>query len=209
MCRCNDYHGLISVKRRKKLQMGFIAVRLLGATSAQLPQTLSVRIEEKNEIDSSPAFVSLQRRGGEASFASRESVAISEGATFEVFLRDEKLLQGILRPAMDGESDWVMEFASLCSSEIQLTVSAEGHVVAVRQVMKRSARRRRFEGLQRIPEETEYDCGVVGSDGGYDSGVEIEGVGWAVDVAIWVFSLGVGLLVSKASSKALRRTRLL
>ncbi|XP_059642888.1 uncharacterized protein LOC132284778 [Cornus florida] len=38
---------------------------------------------------------------------------------------------------------------------------------------------------------------------------EMEGVRWAVDVGIWVMCLGVGFLVSKASSKTLRPRRLL
>lgn len=37
--------------------------------------------------------------------------------------------------------------------------------------------------------------------------VEMEGVRWAVDVGIWVVCLGVGFLVSKASSTRIIRQR--
>ncbi|CAL5430083.1 unnamed protein product [Camellia sinensis] len=93
-----------------------------------------------------------------------------------------------------------------------------------------------FQGLEEIPEEREVDdttdqsdacccccccCSSAdddemekGSDGG-DCGemieTEMEGVRWAVDVGFWVMCLGVGVgyLVSKASSKTLRPRRLL
>ncbi|EHA8592400.1 hypothetical protein COCNU_contig69484922G000010 [Cocos nucifera] len=91
----------------------------------------------------------------------------------------------------------------------------------------RRRRRKRMEfctKLEQIPEEMDgcdcFDCEeiegweVVGSDGeeseeregmkGGD-GLEMEGVKWAVDLGIWVVCLGVGLLVSTASRKGLRR----
>ncbi|KAL9166948.1 hypothetical protein ABFS82_05G063800 [Erythranthe guttata] len=93
----------------------------------------------------------------------------------------------------------------------------------------RRRRRRRRGGcceLEEIPEEREgeigsdacwcCDCGGGGGeeemDGG-DGGVveaEMEAVRWAVDVGIWVVCIGVGYLVTKASSsKRLRRKRII
>nr|GEZ19632.1 NADP-specific glutamate dehydrogenase [Tanacetum cinerariifolium] len=87
--------------------------------------------------------------------------------------------------------------------------------------LKRRKRRRCFEGLlEEIPEqmsegdevEEECCCCCDCGGGGGDAVVEadVEGVRWAVDVGIWVMCLGVGVgyLVSKASSKSLRRRRL-
>lgn len=56
------------------------------------------------------------------------------------------------------------------------------------------------------------DDSVISTEGG-DCDLEVlqdtEGVNWAVDVGIWVVCLGFGYLVTKASSKRLRFTRLL
>ncbi|KAI4312652.1 hypothetical protein MLD38_037455 [Melastoma candidum] len=50
-------------------------------------------------------------------------------------------------------------------------------------------------------EEEDYEAGEDWDE------VNTEGVKWAVDVGIWVLCLGVGLLVTRASSKKLRRRR--
>ncbi|KAK9275020.1 hypothetical protein L1049_022278 [Liquidambar formosana] len=123
-------------------------------------------------------------------------------------------------------------------TKAEVCVAVEGHVVMsekVEMVVKRRKKARKgFLGLEEIPEEREVEseseggccclCGEVerGSDGGdyeEESGddkdgeememeMEMEGVRWAVDVGIWVMCLGVGYLVSKASSKSLRRRRI-
>ncbi|CAN1254722.1 hypothetical protein LINPERPRIM_LOCUS8740 [Linum perenne] len=100
---------------------------------------------------------------------------------------------------------------------------------------KGSCRKGRLDRLVVIPEDAENDDeDDDGSDGpccchcdGTDSGsngedwekisemgegteeMDLEGVGWAVDVGLWVMCLGVGYLVSKASTKRLRRMRIL
>ncbi|XP_021727495.1 uncharacterized protein LOC110694641 [Chenopodium quinoa] len=115
-------------------------------------------------------------------------------------------------------------------------VSENGGLMREKAVAKRRRRRRncrKFEvALDEIPEERE--CDVVEdeeegsgevccccdeaeseSDGGdeveFDRMVEeeMEGVRWAVDVGIWVVCLGVGFLVSKASTRNLRRRKFL
>ena len=60
--------------------------------------------------------------------------------------------------------------------------------------------------------EDEFDYYYDGDHHQKDAEMEMEvteGVGWAVDVGIWVVCLGVGLLVSRASARRLRRRRLL
>ncbi|CAI9093402.1 OLC1v1028900C1 [Oldenlandia corymbosa var. corymbosa] len=94
---------------------------------------------------------------------------------------------------------------------------------------RRSSKMREMcSSLEEIPEQREIEsgggCCCCCSDGGdsewevVDGGEEcegeevVEGVGWAVDVGIWVVCLGVGFLVSKASRNRLisrRRTRTL
>ncbi|RWR88884.1 hypothetical protein CKAN_01792600 [Cinnamomum micranthum f. kanehirae] len=115
-------------------------------------------------------------------------------------------------------------------SEAEVGVAGERCGV-VREKVEMQARRRNgwgYFGLEEIPEEREVDfdvcdCGesAMRSDGegeGEDSEEEeerngrvemeeeeeelgMEGVRWAVDLGIWVMCLGLGILVSKASSK--------
>lgn len=119
--------------------------------------------------------------------------------------------------------------------DVDVCVTADGDVDGgcmvvmnekVVMVVKRKKRGRCFEGsLEEIPEQREEveeeggecccccEChGDAVADGGGTVDVEVEGLRWAVDVGIWVMciSVGVGYLVSKASSsKSLRRRRLL
>lgn len=96
-----------------------------------------------------------------------------------------------------------------------------------------------FHELEEIPEEREVSedesdgcccCSCMDVDSGSDGRdalefsssdgdvdecaeemevVNTEGVAWAVDVGIWVMCLGVGILVSKASARRLRRRRMI
>lgn len=201
-----------------------------------------------------PAFLTLHRvisplSDNSVCFASREKVKASQGARFEVYFGDVRVLKGFFRK--DWDDTWKMECSCglECSSagrilqeivkKAEVSVVAEGGVVmneTVEIVAKR--RRRRLlkgGGLEEIPEETEYDCYDFADDescsssgcscceelgeseselescGDQEDAVaaeeEMEGAGsWAVDVGIWVMCLGVGLLVSRASSKRLLRT---
>lgn len=119
-------------------------------------------------------------------------------------------------------------------TEAEIFVAAEnGGVTRETVVAKRRRFCRKFEvALEDIPEERECDvvekeegldvagcccCDEVESrsDGGdevdFDQVMEreMEGVRWAVDVGIWVVCLGVGLLVSRASARNLRRRKLI
>ncbi|KAK9059364.1 hypothetical protein SSX86_021984 [Deinandra increscens subsp. villosa] len=114
--------------------------------------------------------------------------------------------------------------------EVVVAEEEEEEGVVMREKVEMVVRRRKrrcFEGLEEIPEQESEeeeeveccccDCGGGGGGGGEEEEgggeveveVEVEGVRWAVDVGIWVVCLGVGYLVSKASSKRLRRRRLL
>lgn len=135
---------------------------------------------------------------------------------------------------MDCKSALESELVGGEAPEAEVFVALEGHVPMnekVKMAVKRKKRNRGFlQGLEEIPEgrevATETDscscccsCGETesGSDGGDceevceedEEKMHMEGVRWAVEVGIWVMCLGVGLLVSKASSKRLRRRRIL
>ncbi|MCL7030098.1 hypothetical protein MKW94_024792 [Papaver nudicaule] len=121
--------------------------------------------------------------------------------------------------------------------EAEIYVSGDGNVSInekIEIVIKRrrkNGKRRCFKVLEEIPEDREEGeekenessdgsssccccCGggeMIGSDGEdclEKSDSDVEGT-WAVDVGIWVMCLGVGYLVSKASSRTLRRRRMM
>uniref|UniRef100_A0A5B7BFD2 Uncharacterized protein n=1 Tax=Davidia involucrata TaxID=16924 RepID=A0A5B7BFD2_DAVIN len=174
-----------------------------------------------------------------AIFGSRERVRASEGVRFEVFLRDDKVLKGIFRKdeewVLDCKCVLESDLVGVEVKEAEVCVAVEGEQVAMSEkveitVVKRKRRPNCFQALEEIPEERELECESDsdsdsdayccscpgGSDGGDSAaeeedieGMEMEGVRWAVDVGIWVMCLGVGYLVSKASSKRLRRRRFL
>ncbi|XP_077247518.1 NADP-specific glutamate dehydrogenase [Tasmannia lanceolata] len=177
----------------------------------------------------SAAFVVLHRvhsaEGEEAVFRSTDRVRGSEGVRFEVYVKEEKVLKGIFRK--DEEEGWKMECRCAVESDLmvgfgvlesEVYVAGEGcGVMKERVEMVVRRKRRKFLELEEIPEEREIvldgcDCGEweVGSDGedsDEEEVVEIEGMRWAVDLGIWVMCLGVGILVSRASSRSLMRKR--
>ncbi|OMP02840.1 hypothetical protein COLO4_10790 [Corchorus olitorius] len=113
-------------------------------------------------------------------------------------------------------------------------VAVEGNVAMGERVdmVVRKRRKNRsvgFDQLEEIPEEREGEreldggccCSCDESDGADSEGrcdgdcggaqeeeMDMDGVSWAFDVGIWVMCFGVGYLVSKASTKSLRRMRL-
>lgn len=153
-------------------------------------------------------------------------------------MKEEKVLKGIFRKdekdewkmecrcALDSSSTGV------AVSEAEVCVAVDGHVAMsemVEMAVRRKAKARAVQRLEEIPEEREVDiesddCYCFGgvdedddyeSDGGNsevigkDMEMDAEGFGWAVDLGIWVMCLGVGYLLSRASSKSLRRRRIL
>lgn len=220
-----------------------------------LPRINGTHLEVNHSIikPDVPAFLTLHRVVGPLSdtsvcFASREKVKASQGARFEVFYGDVRVLKGFFRK--DWDDTWKMECSCglECSSagrilqeivkKAEVSVVAEGGVAMTETVEIVAKRRRRklLKGgaLEEIPEETEYCndfdddefcsnssgcccCEELGeseseSESCGDEEIaavaaeEVEGEGsWAVEVGIWVMCLGVGLLVSRASSKRLLR----
>ncbi|XP_062029713.1 uncharacterized protein LOC133745623 [Rosa rugosa] len=177
--------------------------------------------------------VNAKVRKGEAIFGSREAVRAGDGVQFEAYLREEKVLKGIFRK--DEGQEWKLECKCVLESEsvgeevtaAEVCVAVEGHVAMSERVAMIVKRRGKcgFHPLEEIPEVDEESdggccctCGEMnGGDLEEDGDVEeveeelemdVEGVRWAVDVGFWVMCLGVGYLVSKASSKSLRRRRL-
>lgn len=172
-------------------------------------------------------------------FGSRERVRASEGVQFQVYLSEEKLVQGIFKRNDDGE--WRLECRCALESEIAgaktaattvevcVDVEGEGAMFEKVNLEVRRKKKRGFCGLEEIPEgrEVEGDCDGCGcscgeedgdwskEDGGDDDEddggeMEVEGVRWAVDLGIWAVCLGVGYLVSRAAHyKTLRRKRLI
>ncbi|KAF5729782.1 hypothetical protein HS088_TW20G00146 [Tripterygium wilfordii] len=198
-----------------------------------------LEIEGSKIRPDSTAFVTLHRvvnqktRNGEAIYGNRERVRAGDGIRFEVYLREEKVLKGVFRRV--EEDEWRMECTCGLEREISDVAAAEACVAvegksAMRERVEMAVKRKRKCSNQRgfledIPEGREIDdesdgqcCCCSFGDGKTDGGdskekvdldLDMEGVRWAVDVGIWVVSLGVGYLVSKASAKSLRRMRLL
>ncbi|XP_058104899.1 uncharacterized protein LOC131248575 [Magnolia sinica] len=252
MCRSIENHG-ISHKENERLKIRAFYLRL-SASNAEtaLPDTLSLvylprmtgsllEINDAKIRPDSAALVALHRvrsaekrveSGGlvEAVFTSTDRVRASEGVRFEVYLKEEKVLKGIFRK--DEDEMWKVECRCVATegglgvSEAEVCVAGERcGMMKERVEMVVRKKRRGFEGLEEIPEETETesdgcDCEemeVGSSDGGdYEEDereedetveMEMEGVRWAVDLGIWVMCLGVGILVSRASTKGLMRRR--
>ncbi|CAA7037373.1 unnamed protein product [Microthlaspi erraticum] len=180
----------------------------------------------------SPAFVTLHRvvKGGDAVYGSRERVRVWEGIRFEVYMSEERVVKGIFRK--DEGDEWKLECECEMEEEgaAEVVVAAEGHVATSTMARKHRRRKHRvgFECLEEIPEERgegrEMDDGVcfcTCSGGGSDDGEgeweslewtaemesEAEGMGWAVDLGIWVMCLGVGYLVSTKTLRSGRRRR--
>lgn len=182
----------------------------------------------------SPAFVTLYRvvKGGDVIYGSRERVRVWEGIRFEVYMSEERVIKGIFRK--EEVDKWKLECECEMEEEgaAEVVVAAEGHVATATMARKHRRRRKQrvgFECLEEIPEEREEGresdggvCFCTCSGGGEsDDGEgewkevewtaemesETEGMGWAVDLGIWVMCLGVGYLVSKASTKTLTSGR--
>ncbi|KAJ6326542.1 hypothetical protein OIU76_003848 [Salix suchowensis] len=171
-----------------------------------------------------------KKEAGEFIFGSRERVQVSEGVRFEVYLSEERVLEGVFRRADDVEK-WKLECGDDGVGVVEICVAVEGHVTLSERVVMSERKSKRGSGkLDVIPEGREVaedepgggcccDRDGRGMDGGEGEGgwrpdcekveMELEGVRWAIDVGVWVMCLGVGYMVARASAKSLRRSRFL
>ncbi|KAJ6933864.1 hypothetical protein NC651_009060 [Populus alba x Populus x berolinensis] len=249
MCRTTDFHGLQPRTREKHLNIKSFYVRFTGLrpnnkpvpeslTLVYLPRAHDLVSDEYKFRPVAKAFLGLHRivdvdkkeGDGEVMFGSRERVRVNEGVRFEVYLREERVLEGIFRRDADLER-WKLECCSGGGGDdarvVEVRVAAEGLVVLVEKVVTRKRKSKRgCDKLEVIPEEREVvsdesDGGCCcGCDGrGFSYGgdleegcerdcaeveMEVEVVRWAIDVGVWVMCLGVGYMISRASSKSLR-----
>ncbi|KAI5601158.1 hypothetical protein BDE02_01G073700 [Populus trichocarpa] len=248
MCRTTDFHGLQSRTLQNHLKIKSFYVRLTGfepsnkqvtesLTLVYLPRAHDLVVDGSKIRPESKAFLGLYRivdvdnkeEDGGVMFGSRERIRVNEGVRFEVYLREERVLEGSFRREADTEK-WKLECCGGGSEvrAVEVCVAVEGHVALVKKVVERRKKSRRgCDRLEVIPEEREVvedepDGGCCCSDGegrrmyggdleewcGPDCEkveMELEGVRWAIDVGVWVVCLGVGFMVSRASAKSLRR----
>ncbi|XP_073525978.1 uncharacterized protein [Phyllobates terribilis] len=117
----------------------------------------------------SPAYVTLYRlvNAGvdDAVFGSMERIRVGDGARFEVYIREERLIKGVFRRLKNGEG-WRVdctcvlegEVDGLAVEEVEVCVAAEGVRMRERVVVTERVRRRRRHGaLEEIPEEEEEE----------------------------------------------------
>ncbi|RAL49903.1 hypothetical protein DM860_002194 [Cuscuta australis] len=213
------------------LRAFYIHISLLSPLRKSLPEILTLnyppRIDESPlEISGSgvrsnaPGFVSLHRvvSAGTAVYGSRERVKAGEGARFELYAGDCKLMKGIFRKDW-GDDSWKLECKFVGSEEENSCLGIKGAEVRVwlegdpaepiteRVEMAHTRRRKGCERLEEIPEgrETETEAegccrcccgeGEAAVGGREDCRVPaVEGVGWAVDAGIWILCFGVGYL---------------
>ncbi|KAL6543980.1 hypothetical protein OROGR_010477 [Orobanche gracilis] len=233
--RIRAFYTQLSVlcsKNKTSLALDCLTVHYLPRINGSL-----LEIDGSNIQPDSPAFLTLHRVLSKENrvlmCGSRERVAVCEGARFEIYVGDVKVLKGVFRK--DEGENWKMDCKCALSTndvvveamkDAEVSVEADGTAVMTEKVemtaMRRRRRRRSCE-LEEIPEEREgefgsdacwcRDCdGEEQMDGGYcerDVGGEMEGVSWALDLGIWVVCFGVGYLVHRrASSMKLRRKHL-
>ncbi|XP_022156228.1 uncharacterized protein LOC111023163 [Momordica charantia] len=239
MCRSTDYQRFPGRLKIKAFFVRFSRPESLKPPPESLTLLYLPRIDEIDGAKIRPdsaALVALQRvvwRKDAVIFGSRERVRASEGARFEVYLREEKVVEGTFRRSEEGE--WRLEckgalggeFAGAAAAEICVDVEEQGAMFEKVVLGVRRMKKRGFSGLEEIPEEREGEVEEADSDGCGDSSeedddgcggdgreneveMEVEGVRWAVNLGIWAVCLGVGLLVSKAAhSKKLRPKRII
>ncbi|KAJ9148142.1 hypothetical protein P3X46_030226 [Hevea brasiliensis] len=192
MCRSMGFFNGFQPRNGNSLKIKGFFVRFSGFKSCKsLPDSLTLlylpRINGSELLvdgcevrPDSPAFLTLHRvvnvktKKGEAIFGSRERVWASGGIRFEVYLGEERVLEGIFRK---DDEEWKLECE--CGLERELVagggggggatevdtvgadvcVAVEGHVALsgrAEMVSRRKKERRvGFDRLEVIPEETE------------------------------------------------------
>ncbi|KAJ6347218.1 hypothetical protein OIU76_003835 [Salix suchowensis] len=228
MCRTTDFHGLQQSRTRENhLQIKSFYVLFTGfrpdnkpvpesLTLVYLPRGHELVIDGSEFRPATKAYLGLHRivevgkkeGEGEVMFGSRERVRVNEGVRFEVYLREERVLEGIFRRDADLER-WKLEcYGGTGGDDVRVLavrVAVEGQVAFVETLVTRKRKSKRgCDRLEVIPEG-----GEVVEDESDEVEMELEGIRWAIDVGVWVMCLGVGYMVSRASVKSLRRLRFL
>ncbi|MCD7456916.1 hypothetical protein HAX54_033566 [Datura stramonium] len=155
-------------------------------------------------------------------YGSRDRVKASEGVRFEIFMADVKVIKGIFMKDGIDQENWridcrcALENDDLQVKGAEVCVAVEGRAAAAaaevitEKVEMTTVRKRRscFQKLEEIPEQREVEneleccCSECEGEGeeeeeeeeeDSDGGDTAEGVGWALDVGIWVMCLGVGV----------------
>ncbi|KAK6122534.1 hypothetical protein DH2020_043712 [Rehmannia glutinosa] len=129
-----------------------------------------LEINGSNIRPDSPAFLTLHRVLSKESrgfiYGSRERVVVCEGARFEIYVGDVKVLKGIFRK--DEGENWKMDCKCALSAndvvegvkDAEVSVAADGPMVMTEKVeMVAAIRRRRGRccELEEIPEEREVE----------------------------------------------------
>ncbi|XP_074278821.1 uncharacterized protein LOC141602438 [Silene latifolia] len=184
----------------------------------------------------SPAFVTLYRTRA-AAYSAVGEIKVCDGAAFEVHAAEIRVLKGVFRE-INGEElgkSWRVE-CKYMGDERRIDVMGvkvtEMEVVVVAEecsgvLLKAKAKAEgKMKGFRRvllaeIPEVMEDDVEEGQGDGEEEEEgkkwdeaaemveAEMDGVKWVVEVGFWVGCLGVGLLVSRVSSRSLWRRKLL
>lgn len=189
MCRSMELKLGMQPRGRNCLKIKAFFVRFSGFKSCKsLPDSLTlVYLPRVNGSEllvggskvrpDSPAFLTLHRvvnvktKKGEAIFGSRERVWASGGVRFEVYLGEERVLEGIFRK---DEEEWKLECGCGLENELvaggggttevasvgaDVCVALEGHVALSGRVemvsMRKKNRKVGFDRLEVIPEEKE------------------------------------------------------
>lgn len=168
-------------------------------------------------------------------FVNRDHVRAGDCARFEAYVGDEKVVNGVFRCCRDGwriECRCTAEKSTAEACEVSVVgesgVVMKEKVDILRKVRRTKGRRGFCSKLEEIPEESdgcECRCCQGGEEGdemeeeeiregeeeeemdGWDERIENDKVGWVADVGLWVACVGVGLLVSQASLRSLRRRK--
>ncbi|KAJ6388431.1 hypothetical protein OIU77_026909 [Salix suchowensis] len=224
MCRTTDFHGLQQSRTRENhLQIKSFYVLFTGfrpdnkpvpesLTLVYLPRGHELVIDGSEFRPATKAYLGLHRivevgkkeGEGEVMFGSRERVRVNEGVRFEVYLREERVLEGIFRRDADLER-WKLEcYGGTGGDDVRVLavrVAVEGQVAFVETLVTRKRKSKRgCDRLEVIPEgerswRMNRMVNVIVTGG--DCTVEIwkRGVGQIVQRLRWNWRVSDGLLM--------------
>ena len=172
--------------------------------------------------------------GGDAVYGSADKVTAGEGAVFEVHIGEVAAVKGrFLRRGMEWKMECWRGAGVAGIDRADVYVAMEDNIAIMERVEMVEKKKKRFcTNLERIPEEgEEFQCECCREDEGEDDDGwqmvgylkdddedddvwgekvlegEREVMTWAMDLGIWAVCLGVGFLVSRASSSSFSSKR--